>query len=302
MSRRSFYKPPYLVAIGGPGFAWIAVFVLVSLYALLAIALGTLDPILLQPQPAWNPLDWSFESFSQVLSDLNPFGGKTWGVFSRTMLYVAAGTVGSVLIGYPVAYYVAMHARRSKAILLALLVVPLLVSYMLRMLAWVGLLTPDGYVNDALRSLHLVDQPPDWLNGRPSTVILALIYGWVPYFILPLYASLERLDRRYLEAANDLGANPVRTFLFVTLPLSVPGIAAGLMLITLPMFGDYYTNQLVSGAATTSMIGNLVNTYVSSTQERTLGAALAAILLLLLVVVLAFYLRRTARATRTVMR
>jgi spermidine/putrescine transport system permease protein len=119
---------------------------------------------------------------------------------------------------------------------------------------------------------------------------------------LPLYASLERLDKRYLEAASDLGASPVRTFLHVTLPLSLPGIAAGLMLITLPMFGDYYTNQLVSGAATTSMIGNLVNTYISSTQERTLGAALAAILLLLFVVVLAYYVRTTSRATRTVMR
>jgi spermidine/putrescine transport system permease protein len=299
---RSFYPFRYLLAIGGPGLVWVGLFVVASLYALFAIALGSLDPILFQPQPAWNPLDWSFANFEQVISGLSPSGGQFWGVFTRTLLYIVLAAAGCVAIGYPVAYYVAIHAGRSKALLLVLLVTPLLVSYMLRMLAWVGLLAPDGYVNEVLGWLNVVSEPSGWLDGRPSTVVIALIYGWVPYFILPLYASLERLDRRYLEAASDLGATRVRTFIHVTLPLSVPGILAGLVLIALPMFGDYYTNQLVSGAATTSMAGNLINTYVEGSQQRAVGAALAATLLIFLAAVLSFYLRATARAARQVLR
>jgi putrescine transport system permease protein len=300
--RRSFYPLRYLLLVGGPGLLWIAFFVVVALYALFAIALGTLDPILFQPQPAWNPMDWTFANFGEVLSGLNPSGGQFWPVFSRSVLYIVLATLGCVLIGYPVAYYVAVRARRSKPVLLVLLLLPFLVSYMLRMLAWVGLLAPDGYVNEVLVGLHLIDDPAAWLSGRPSTVVLALIYGWVPYFILPLYASLERLDRRYLEAAGDLGASRVQTFFTVTLPLSRQGILAGLVVIALPMFGDYYTNQLVSGATTTSMIGNLISTYVDGTQQRALGAALAASLLIFLTAMLIYYIRTSARAGREALR
>ena len=303
MSRRSsFYPLPFLAATSGPGLAWIALFVVLAVYSLFAIALGTLDPILFMPQPAWNPLDWSFGNFHEVINGLNPSGGVFWTVFSRTVIYIVIASLGCVLIGYPVAYYVALHAKRSKALLLVLLVLPFLVSYMLRMLAWVGLLAPDGYVNEVLSRLHLAGGESDWLGGKSSTVVLALIYGWVPYFILPLYAALDRLDRRYLEASADLGAGRARTFLFVTLPLSVPGITAGLVLITLPMFGDYYTNQLVSGAATTSMIGNAINTQITSTQGRAVGAALAATLLIFLLIVLAYYVRATARTAREMVR
>lgn len=300
--RASFYPLRYLATTSGPGLVWIGLFVVLAVYSLFAIALGTPDPILLQPRPAWNPLHWSFSNFGEVASGLNPSGGVFWDVFSRTFVYIVVAAAGCVLIGYPVAYYVALHAKRSKVLLLVLLVLPFLVSYMLRMLAWVGLLAPDGYVNELLTRLHLSAQGVDWLGGKPGTVIAALIYGWVPYFILPLYAALERLDRRYLEASGDLGAGRVRTFVFVTLPLSVPGITAGLVLIALPMFGDYYTNQLVSGAATTSMIGNTINTYIASTQGRAVGAALAASLFVFLVVVLAYYVRVTARSARAVMR
>ncbi len=302
MQTRSFYPFPYLIGISGAGLIWIGLFIVVALYALFAIALGSLDPILFQPQPAWNPLHWGFGNFQQVLDGLNPSGGQYWEVFSRTVVYIALAALGCVLVGYPVAYYVAVHARRSKGPLLGLLVMPLIVSYMLRMLAWVGLLAPDGYVNEALKRLHLVDQPTDWLGGKPSTVVIALVYGWAPYFILPLYAALERLDLRLLEAANDLGAGRARTFLHVTLPLSRQGILAGLVLIALPMFGDYYTNQLVSGAATTSMIGNLINTSIDSTQGRAVGAAMAATLLLFLALLLGWYTRSAARAAREVVR
>ena len=132
---------------------------------------------------------------------------------------------------------------------------------MMRMLAWVNLLQTDGYVNRFLTFTHVLGQPRDWLGGSASTVILALVYGYIPFLILPLFASLDRIDRSHLEAARDLGASPWAPFRTVTLPLSKTGILGGAVLITLPMFGDYYTPNIVSGSPKTSMVGNQIDLY-----------------------------------------
>lgn len=265
---------------------------------MLAIALGGLNPLLLTPTPAWNPLHWTDSALSDVGSSLSPLGGQYWTVFMRTCIYIALALLGCVFIGYPVAYFTAMHARRSKGLVLALLVTPLLVSYMLRMLAWVGLLSPGGWVNAILLDLHVIGHPVNWLAGRSVTVVLGLMYGWIPYFILPLYASLERFDRRYLEASRDLGAGTFQTFIRVTLPLSKQGIAAGFVIVALPMFGDFFTNGLLSGTTSTAMVGTLINTYAQSQTEQNIAAALAVWLTVFLGVLLIPYLRSTSRATR----
>src|SRR6202035_3492323 len=155
-------------------------------------------------------------------------------------------------IGYPVAYYVARHARRTKTLLIVLLVIPFWVSYLLRMLAWIGLLSSDGYVNKVLTTIG-IGHPPNWLNGNAYSVILALVYGYIPYFILPVFAGIDRIDRSQIEAARDLGATPWQAFLRVTLPLRRPSILAGSALVVLPMFGDYYTNDLISASPKTNM-------------------------------------------------
>ena len=121
-------------------------------------------------------------------------------------------------------------------------------------------------------------------------MILALVYGYIPYFILPLYASLDRIDKSLLEAARDLGASPLRTFLHVTLPLSKTGILGGCVLIALPMFGDYYTPNIVSGAPTTSMLGNQIDLYFHGTSQPTIGAALTILLSLFLVILMGYYM------------
>lgn len=296
------YPRRYLLALGLPGLIWVAVFVSVALYALLAIAVGGVDPLLLTPIPAWNPLHWTSSSLTLVLSALKPFSSPDWVVFERTCIYIAIALAGCILIGYPVAYYAAVSAKRSKPFILALLVAPLLVSYMLRMLAWVGLLSPGGWVNAVLVPLHIVPPGFDWLDGRSVTVIFGLTYGWIPYFILPLYASLARFDTRYLEASRDLGAGTVATFLHVTLPLSKQGILAGTVLVALPMFGDFFTNGLLSGVNSTAMTGTLINTYAQSQTEQNLAAALAVWLTLFLAILLIPYLRSSARATREVAR
>ncbi len=125
---------------------------------------------------------------------------------------------------------------------------------------------------------HVLSQPRDWLGGSASTVILALVYGYIPYLILPLFAALDRIDRSHLEAARDLGASRWSAFRTVTLPLSKTGILGGAVLITLPMFGDYFTPNIVSGSPKTSMIGNQIDLYFHGGPQPTIGAALTVVL------------------------
>jgi len=280
-----------------PGVVWLIVLFIVPFYAVTAVAFGSVDPILLTPIPVWNPLQWNVGWVSDALTRLEP-GNDLWGVFVRTCEYVAFSLGLSLAIGYPVAYYIARHASRTKSLLLILLILPLWVSYLMRMLAWVNLLAPDGYVNRFLEFTHVISSPYGWLDGRPITVILALVYGYIPYLILPLYASLDRIDKSLMEAARDLGASPLRTFMHVTLPLSKTGILGGAVLIALPMFGDYYTPNIVSGAPTTSMLGNQIDLYFHFTSQPTVGAALTLLLSAFLVILMAYYMITVARATR----
>ena len=215
-------------------------------------------------------------------------GGRTWGVFVRTLLYVGVAVALSLAIGYPVAYYVSRQARgRTKALLLVLLVAPVLdlvpdADVRVDEPAGHGRLRGADVLNalsiDSLFSaLGLLDGD-DWLGGQPIAVILGLVYGYVPYLILPLYASLDRIDQRLIEAARDLGASPAGAFRRVVLPLSKAGTLGGIVLIALPMFGDYYTPDLISGSPKTAMLGNTINNYVQGGPDKALGAALTLLL------------------------
>ena len=280
-----------------PGAVWLGVFFLVPFYAVLAVAFGTVDPIFQNPVPVWNPLHWQFSTMRSVLEQLKP-GEVFWTVFVRTFAYVAISVAACLAIGYPVAYYLARHARRMKGLLLVLLIIPFWISYLMRLLAWIGLLLPDGLVNRSLERIGVLDHPYGWLDGQASSVVLALIYGYVPYLIIPLFATLDRIEKPLLEAGRDLGASPASTFVHVTLPLSRPGILAGCVLIALPMFGDYYTNDIISGSPATSMIGNQIDLFFQGGPQRTVGAALVIVLAVLLGVLMSYYLWATARMTR----
>jgi putrescine transport system permease protein len=294
MYRRGFWSVFAL-----PGAVWLVLLFLVPFYAVLAVAFGTVDPIFQGPVPIWNPLHWSASTMRTVLHQLKP-GEVFWTVFVRTFAYVAISLAGCLVIGYPVAYYLARHARRLKAVLLVLLIIPFWISYLMRMLAWVGLLMPDGLVNRSLLGLHVLHHQQGWLDGQASSVVLALVYGYVPYLILPLYATLDRIEPHLLEAGRDLGGSPMSTFIHVTLPLSRQGILAGSVLIALPMFGDYYTNDVISGSPRTSMIGNQINLFFQGGPQRTVGAGLVVVLSLLLAVLMSYYLYSVARASRLV--
>jgi ABC-type spermidine/putrescine transport system permease subunit I len=278
-----------------PGVAWLVLFTVVPAYALLAMAFGH-ENFLLQPVPAWNPGTWNVGYLLKAISGALP-GGEFWPATRNTIVFVAVSLGLCFAIGYPVAYYVARHARRTKALLIVLLVIPFWVSYLLRMLAWIGLLSSDGYVNKLLMDIGIA-HPPDWLNGNAYSVILALVYGYIPYFILPVFAGLDRIDKSQIEAARDLGCTPFRAFLHVTLPLSRPSLLAGSALVVLPMFGDYYTNDLISGSPRTNMLGNEINLFVQGGPQKNLGASLVVVLMAILLVGMTYYVFQTARDAR----
>jgi spermidine/putrescine transport system permease protein len=192
---------------------------------------------------------------------------------------------------------VTRFAGRRKVLFLALLIAPFWISYMMRMLAWIDLLQTGGYVNRALLDLHLIAQPVNWLGGNSATVVLGLVYGYIPYLILVLYAGLDRIDQRLVEAGRDLGLNRARTFWRVTLPLSRQAILTGMLITVLPMVGDYFTNQLLSGATSTSMIGNVIDSQLNNSTQQAQGAALSLLLLAFLLVPMLYYVARTRRAS-----
>jgi spermidine/putrescine transport system permease protein len=281
---------------------WLAAFFLVAFYTIVAVGLGNVTDVY-EPVPHWNPRDWNVGYLWQALQDVTP-GGRTWDVFARTLLYVLLAVGLSLAIGYPVAYYVSRHAHgRTKALLLVLLVAPFWISYLMRMFAWTNLLATGGYAARALDALSIDSlfsalgllDGNDWLGGQPVAVILGLVYGYVPYLILPLYASLDRIDQRLIEAARDLGAPPASAFRRVVLPLSKAGTLGGVVLIALPMFGDYYTPDLMSGSPQTSMLGNAINNYVQGGPDKALGAALTLLLSAFLLVFMLYYLRTLRR-------
>jgi putrescine transport system permease protein len=288
-------------ALAAPGMLWLGLFFLVAFYAVVAVGLGNVTE-LYQPVPHWNPFGWNVGYVWRALQDVLP-GGRSWDVFHRTLVYVVVAVVLSLAIGYPVAYYVSRHAGRWKAPLLVLLVLPFWISYLMRMFAWTNLLDSGGYVARALDALSIdtllekvgLLSGGDWLGGQPIAVIMGLVYGYVPYLIIPLYAALDRIDQRLIEAARDLGAPPAQAFRRVVLPLSKAGTLGAVVLIALPMFGDYYTPDLMSGSPKTAMLGNAINGYVQGGPDKALGAALTLLLSAFLLVFMLYYLRTLRR-------
>ncbi len=280
-----------------PGIIWLILLFLIPFYVVLAIAGGELNALFQSPEPVWNPLHWTGANYAAVYHDLIGQAAFVGPIFLRTVVYVAVASVISLVIAYPAAYFVARYAGRRKMLFLALLIAPFWISYMMRMLAWIDLLQTDGYVNRALLDIGVIGHPVNWLGGKSVTVILGLVYGYIPYLILVLYAGLDRIDQRLLEAGRDLGCGRIRTFWRVTLPLSRQAILTGMLITVLPMVGDYFTNQMLSGASSTAMIGNVVDSQLNTSSQQAQGAALSVLLLVVLVVPMLYYVIQTRRAS-----
>jgi ABC-type spermidine/putrescine transport system permease subunit I len=288
----------FWIVLALPGILWLTLLFIVPFYAVLAIAMGQLNRLYESPIAVWNPFRWSSSNVINVWHDL--FGATSFAgpIVLRTILYVALASLLSLVIAYPAAYFVARFSGRRKALFLILLIAPFWISYMMRMLAWIDLLQTNGYVNKALSSLGLISQPVDWLGGHWYTVVLGLVYGYIPYLILVLFAGLDRINPALIEAGRDLGLNRVRTFTRVTLPLSRQPILTGMLITVLPMLGDYFTNQLMSGSANTSMVGNLIEGQLGTPGLEGQGAVLSLLLLLVLLIPMIYYVIATNRSTR----
>jgi ABC-type spermidine/putrescine transport system permease subunit I len=282
--------------LAAPGAIWLVVLFVVPFYVMLAVAGGGINEFFQTVVPVWNPLNWSSWNLSAVWHEIVGAGSYIGAPALRTLIYTAAASIISLAIAYPIAYFVARQAKKRKALYLVLLIAPFWISYMMRMLAWIDLLQQNGLFNSALSSIGLPGNT-DWLGGKSITVILGLVYGYIPYLILVLYSFLDRIDQRLLEAAQDLGLGRWRTFWRVTVPLSKPAIIAGTFITVLPMLGDYYTNQLLSGSPGTTMIGNAIEGQLDAPGQAGQGAVLSLMLLLVLLIPMTWYVFSTARAS-----
>ena len=246
-------------------------------------------------------------SFGTTTSDGFPVFGTTldnyralWDevylqLFIRSVLYALATVIISVLIAYPVAYAIAIHGGRYKNALIAAIVVPFFASYLIRMYAWKALLSDDGLVNSAIRKAGLGDGIS--LLNTPVAVVGGLVYGFVVFMILPIYASLERMDVSLIEAGKDLYHSPLRTFLTVTLPATRAGLYGGMLLVFLPALGDFVSAQLLGGSST-FMIGNLIQQQFVEGQNWPLGSAMTVAMMVALTALMVFYLRATSSKSR----
>jgi spermidine/putrescine transport system permease protein len=270
------------------GYALLSPTLLVMLLALAApLALLAVTSLKTQSGTGFTA-GWTLAQYGEVL------GRASYRlIFARSVAISAAVTLVTVALAYPMAYFVAFHARRKFAWLVAL-TIPFWTSYLLRVFAWKIILGYGGVINSGLMRLHLIDQPLTALLYNPFAVVVTLAHAWAAFAILPIYVSLEKIDRSLLEAASDLGDSRLRRFVRIILPLSMPGVIGAALLIFVPTTGDYVTPALVGGPAG-AMIANMIEVQFNQTGNWPLGAALALVSMTL-VAVLAGLFVATARA------
>ena len=265
----------------GPGMLWLLLFFLIPLLIMAAYSVmprGTYGGV----QPGL-----TLEHYRRFFEPLY------LAILRRTVIWSLGCTVVCLLLGYPVAYLVA-RAGRWRAVLLFLVVLPFWTSFLVRTFAMIFLLRDSGLVNTVLLRLGLIEAPLTLLY-TPFAVLLGLVYGFLPFMILPIYASLEKLDPTLLEAAETLGATPMARFRRITLPLSLPGVVAGCFLVFIPAMGSFLTSDLLGGAKEL-MIGNLIQNQFAAARNWPFGSAASFVVTALVLVAVAAYLRVRVRA------
>jgi spermidine/putrescine transport system permease protein len=262
---------PYLLL--APGMAWLVVFFVVPMWYLGKMSLsGGLFPFF--------SFDWTFSNFGDSISAYQT-------QFIRSGEYAGIATLLALVVSYPLAYWIAFRGGRWKNLFLLLVIAPFFVTYLIRTLAWETILSDDGLVVRILRDVHLIGSDGRLL-ATSAAVIAGITYNFLPFMVLPLYVSLEQIDHRLIEAAGDLYASKPRAFMRVTLPLSLPGVFAGVLLTFIPAAGDFINAQLL-GTPRQYMIGNVIQSQFLAVRDYPTAAALSFILMAaILVIVLVF--------------
>ncbi|MDQ6794143.1 MAG: ABC transporter permease [Chloroflexota bacterium] len=249
-----------------PGVAWLAIFFLLPLAIILVVSLGSRD--------AAGHVTLAHPSLQSYVQATRP---EYLPALANSLRYAAITTVLSILVGYPIAYWIARYGGRRKVLLLILVMLPFWTSYLIRTYAWMIILRDNGVLNSLLLALGLVGDPIPLLN-TDFAVVLGMTYGFLPFAILPLYVSIERLDQTLVQAARDLYASGREAFVHVTLPLTMPGIIAAALLTFIPAIGDYVTPDLLGGAQTTT-IAKIIQVIFTSGRNWPDGSALGFLLM-----------------------
>jgi spermidine/putrescine transport system permease protein len=219
-----------------------------------------------------------------------------WTVLLRSCWLAFLTTVACLLVGYPIAFFIATRPQPWRNVLLILVIIPFWTNFLVRTYAWMVLLRTEGVINVALQGLHIIKEPLELLF-TPFAVGVGLIFGYLPFAILPLYATIERLNFSFVEAAHDLGANDLRTFWRVILPLTRRGIIAGALLVFIPSVGAFITPDILGGAKTL-MIGNLIQNQFLKARDWPFGSALSILMMAVVLVPIVFYLRAAEQDSR----
>lgn len=217
-------------------------------------------------------------------------------LLTRSLAISGACTVATVLLAYPMAYYVAFHVHRHKMVWIILMTLPFWSSYLLRVFAWKIILGYKGAINASFMGLGWLEKPLEFLLYSPTAVVITLTHAWAAFAILPIYVSLEKIDRSLLEAATDLGDGPIKRFIGVTLPLSLPGVIAASLLIFIPTVGDFVTPALVGGPDG-AMIANLIQVQFARVNNWPMGAALSLSMMIIIAVISLLYIWTARRFT-----
>ena len=260
----------------GPGLLWLLIFFALPLYQQLVVSL--MDG---NPEQGFQ-FDWAFSNFTTVISDYHE-------QFLRSIGYAAAATVLCLVIAFPLAYFIAFKAGRWKNFMLLLIILPFFVSYVLRTVSWQLILSDDGWIVGVLRDVGILSDNGRLLASR-TAVIAGITYNFLPFMALPLYVSLEKIDRRLIEAATDLYASRATAFRKVTLPLAIPGLFAGSLLTFIPAMGDFI-NAALLGTPRQFMIGNVIQSKFLVTQDYPGAAALSFILMAFILLAIFLYAR-----------
>ncbi|MDQ3688534.1 MAG: ABC transporter permease [Chloroflexota bacterium] len=270
--------------LAGPPLLWLTLFFLLPLILIAGFSLRAGSGAM-GPTDPWAP---SVEHYREIIGT---------AAFMRLLgisVLMAMGIAGlATVLAYPVAYFLTFRARSRAALFLTLLLVPFAVSYLLRVMAWKLMLGPEGGINSLLATLGLIDEPIGLLLYSRPAVIITLVYVWIPFAALPIYAAMQRIDRTHLEAAADLGAGPLARFWRVTVPLSLPGAVATFFMVFIPTVGEYVTPALVGGSDGI-MYGNIILGFFTRSANWPLGSAMAMIMLSLTLVLVVAGLRLTS--------
>ena len=262
------YSRAYKTIISLPPLLWVGIFLLLPYALMLAHSFWTVrDGFIVH--------DWTLQNYAKLFQ--KPIYSQ---VLLRSMRIAAGVTLLSLLLGYPVAYFMSFHAGIRKDLLYQLVIVPLWVSYLVRGYAWKTILGSEGVLNGLLQYLHITHEPVSFFLYSPFAVVLMLTHIYTPFVFLPLYASLEHIPRNLIEASHDLGATPRATFLRVILPLSLPGLLAGATFAFVLTLGDFLAPQLVGGPSSI-MIANIVQSLFGTAYDWPLGAAISVLILVL---------------------